>query len=134
MDGPQACTCWSPIYDLKQQRTIAPGQKPRVRSTPCLDCAYRGNSPERRGDPAYAGDADELERLVQAGEPFYCHQGIRRPVRYRHPSGAEVAGHAASYDPPIVNGVPYRADGTPADLCAGWSARRLQVVFAKEAR
>lgn len=31
--------------------------------------------------------------------------------------------HDAFEPPPIVNAVPYRADGTPAELCAGWSAR-----------
>jgi hypothetical protein len=124
--GAQACTCWEPVYDLAQQqpRTAVP----QVRATPCADCAYRGGSPERRGDPEYAGSGAELDRIVEAGEPFYCHQGIRRPVRYRHPSGAEVEGHAASYDPPIVVGVPHRADGAPADLCAGWAARRLRAL------
>ena len=28
------------------------------------------------------------------------------------------------YDPPIVDSVPYRTDGTPEELCAGWDARR----------
>jgi hypothetical protein len=45
------------------------------------------------------------------------------PVAYRHPSGAEIPGHPAGYDPPIVDGVPCKADGTPADLCAGWLLR-----------
>jgi hypothetical protein len=124
--GPQACTCWEPVYDLEQQPPKP--ARPSLRTKPCDDCAYRGGSPERRGDPDYAGDADELERIVQAGEPFFCHQGIRKPVGYQHPSGAYVKGHAASYDPPIVDGVPYRADGTAADLCAGWSARRLRIL------
>lgn len=125
--GPQHCTCWEPVYDLEQQepQTGPMGLRDRM----CGDCAYRKDSPERRGEDGYKGDADSLEEMVRAGEPFACHQGIRKPVKYRHPSGAEIAGHPAAYDPPVVEGVPYKADGTPADLCAGWAARRMKHMW-----
>lgn len=119
--GPERCTCWEPVYDL-EQRAPRPAA-PAVRPTACADCAYRPDSPERSGARGYAGDVDTLDELVEAGQPFYCHQGIRRPVRLRHPEGVEVDGHPADYDPPLVGGVPYRADGTPAEVCAGWAAR-----------
>lgn len=63
---------------------------------------------------------------MATGEPFACHQGMRRPVKWVHPSGAEVLGHPAGYAPPIVDGVPYKADGTPGDLCGGWFLRRVK--------
>jgi hypothetical protein len=121
--GPQRCTCWTPVYDLEQQE-VTPGLPlPPIPVQMCHDCAYRPHSPEREGDADVAGSGELLDELVRSREPFYCHQGIRHPVAYRHPSGAEIPGHPAGYDPPIVDGVPCKADGTPADLCAGWLLR-----------
>ncbi|MCI0582605.1 MAG: hypothetical protein L0227_06865 [Chloroflexi bacterium] len=112
-DGPAACTCWEPIFDarqLKPRTRIAP----ETRSKACVDCAYRVGSPERE-----RGEA--LEELPN----FWCHQGIRRPAAFRHPDGRvrPVPGYAESpdYRPPMIAGVPYRADGRPADRCAGWA-------------
>jgi hypothetical protein len=93
------------------------------------DCAFRPDSPERNGVEGYAnnGGLDDLSVLVDKGEAFYCHQGMRKPVRWRHPSGAVIDGHDPSYDPPIVLAsgvsVPHKASGIPADICAGWFAR-----------
>lgn len=122
--GPGRCTCWEPVYDLDQQepRTQEPAG---VRPEMCVDCAYRPGSPERRGEEDYKGDQDLLDALVVTGRPFWCHQGVRRPVKYRHPCGMEIEGHPAEYRPPLVAGRPYKADGSPSDLCGGWAARRL---------
>jgi hypothetical protein len=125
--GPHRCTCWEPVYDLEQQ-PLQPGRM-GLPSAMCADCAYRPGSPERRGEDGYNGSAEDLDDMVISGEPFACHQGIRKPVKWVHPSGAEVAGHPAGYDPPIVSGTPYKADGRPADLCAGWAARRLKHMY-----
>lgn len=126
--GPSRCTCWVPVYDLDQQ-PITPGLPTLPNPLRmCGDCAYRARSPERRGDETYAGDQDLLNELVENGTPFYCHQGIRLPIAWRHPSGAETAGHPGGYDPPIEGGVPYKADGAPANLCAGWLLRRARVT------
>lgn len=122
--GPHRCTCWVPVYDLEQQDPQ--GGHMGLRAEMCHDCAFRPNSPERRGEAGYQGSAEDLNDMVTGGSPFACHQGIRRPVKWVHPSGAEIPGHPADYSPPIVNGTPYKADGTPADLCAGWAARRLK--------
>jgi hypothetical protein len=124
-NGPHRCTCWKPIYDLKQRKP-KPGTA-QVRERACVDCAYRPDSPERAGADGYACNDGELEDIVQTGEVFYCHQGIRKPIKLRHPCGVVIDGHPASYDPPIVDRVPYRADGTPANICAGWAARRASV-------
>lgn len=128
--GPQRCTCWEPVYDLEQAspdpeaaRWLAAGIEPSTRRRMCGDCAYRPGSPERSGDETYAGDPEFLEHIAGAGERFWCHQGMRRPVLWRHPSGIEIPGHPGAYRPPKVGGVPYKADGTPGDLCAGWAAR-----------
>lgn len=128
--GPHRCTCWTPVYDLDQQpvdgqsvKLLAAGVEPVTRRLMCEDCAYRPGSPERSGDPSYVGDADRLEEIA-AADRFWCHQGIRKPVKWRHPSGVEIDAHPGAYRPPSHDGVPYRADGTPAELCAGWDARR----------
>lgn len=121
--GPHRCTCWLPVYDREQTPPVP--ADPVVRPDGmCGDCAYRPGSPEKRGDPDHAGDADQLEDLAAGAGRFFCHDGIRRPTKLVHPSGVEIPGHAADYDPPIRDGVPYRADGTPGFLCAGWDARR----------
>ncbi|MEV5710105.1 hypothetical protein [Actinoallomurus sp. NPDC052274] len=124
--GPDRCTCWTPVHDLDQQ-PVTPG--PPAAPDPlrmCGMCAYRPHSPERRGEAGYAGDEELLEELVATGRPFYCHAGIRRVTRWEHPGGVEVPGHPGAYDPPIIDGVPYRADGTPANLCGGWLLLRAK--------
>lgn len=137
MRGPQSCTCWKPIFDLEQvqpsaelARWLAAGITPVTRKRMCAACAYRPNSPERRGDPTYAGTEEGLDELALA-DRFWCHVGIRRPIAWRHRNGIVLAGHPGDYDPPIINGVPYRADGTPAELCAGWHARRRALLAAE---
>lgn len=138
--GPERCTCWVPVYDLEQaEPVVGPAG---FRDEMCADCAYRPRSPERRGDPDHLGTEEGLMALAAAGEPFFCHQGIRRAVRWEHrPEEAtavqcaevleaagdlrvgSVPGKPQQYLPPIIEGVPYRADGTPAQLCAGWARR-----------
>lgn len=125
--GPQRCTCWVPIYSHAEQGKpwqATPGQ----RETMCEDCAYRPDSPERNGDPNQRGsEPGELDRIAETSI-FWCHQGIRRLIAYEHPTlGFRVEPRGTSYDPPIINAIPYRADGTPAEKCAGWAARRAQI-------
>lgn len=110
IDHPDGCTCWEPIFDLEQQEprvTLVPGTRARR----CHDCAYRPDSPEReRGD--------DMEAL----DNFWCHQGIRRAVAYRHPDGrVRQVPEANDYQPPMGERWPFKADGTPADRCAGWA-------------
>lgn len=126
-DGPLACICWKPVYDEDQAEpdtAALAGANEKM----CADCAYRPRSPERTGDPTFKGDTAELDRIVKAGEPFWCHQGLRRPVKWVHPSGAEIPGHPAAYRPPIRGHIPYKADGSPADLCGGWMLRRMKAM------
>lgn len=120
--GPQYCTCWTPVFDTDQAEP-QPGD-PGTRGVLCQDCAYRPGSPERQGDERYNGDAGFLARIAEKGTPFFCHQGIRRAVKLVHPSGAEVEVPPGDYQPPVIDGVPYKADGSPGELCAGWAARR----------
>jgi len=125
--GPDRCTCWTEEHDLEQQPPQADLLPlPPVPVRMCADCAFRPNSPERTGVAGYQGDADSLDALVASGEPFWCHQGMRKVARLRHPSGAVIDGHPAAYDPPIVGSVPYKADGTPGNVCAGWLLRRAK--------
>ena len=121
LGGPQECACWKPVYGEAQQEAKA--GPPNVQPRPCGDCAYRGDSPERSGDETFYGDWDDLEDLAISGKPFYCHAGMRRKAQWAHPSGAVADGCPGDYDPPVVNGVPRKADGSPADLCGGWWAR-----------
>lgn len=128
--GAHGCTCWEPVHDLDQVPAQA-GAESGLRTQMCTDCAYRPGSPERRGAEHVAGDADLLDRIVETGRPFWCHQGIRRVTHWVHkPTGVTYVppeGLDAAYDPPIrrPDGLPFKADGTGADLCAGWAARRL---------
>lgn len=128
MFGPGRCTCWEPVYDLEQQ-PLQRGADAGTRDTKCVDCAYRPGSPERAGDPAAAADHEALLALARSGQTFWCHQGMRRPSRWRHPtSGVEIDGSTLNYEPPIADGKPWKADGTPGDLCAGWAAIRAREV------
>lgn len=128
--GPQHCTCWEPVYDTGQAEPV-PGSL-GMRTRMCHDCAYRPNSPEKRGEKGYQGDAETLDELVMNGELFVCHQGFRRVVKYVHPSGAEIPAHPADYAPSFIGGIPHKADGSPGDLCAGWSARRLHHMWREK--
>lgn len=122
--GPGYCTCWEPVYDLDQAEpdtTATPGVMPRR----CSDCAYLRKSPERADEYT----AEWLDRIAATGERFWCHDGLRRPTSWRHPSGVTIPGDPADYQPPIIDGVPYRADGRPGDLCAGWMARALKASW-----
>lgn len=129
MGGPNDCTCWEEVYDLDQAPVDADspaGVQPRL----CVDCAYRPDSPDRRGEEHVTGDQELLETLVETATPFWCHQGIRRVVALRHVRtgtlfAPEDGSFAAAYRPPQRAGRPYKADGSCGDLCAGWTARLL---------
>lgn len=120
--GLTACTCWEPVYDVDQANPDPDGPRD-VREAMCGDCAFRAGSPERET----VWHREELFALADRGEPFYCHDGMRRPSAWRHPQLGEVAGDPDDWAPPIINGLPFRADGRPAVLCAGWAARRTAV-------
>lgn len=116
------CTCWIPIYEPAQEADPQVGVLPPVRAECCFDCAYRNGSPERD-----RGEGDEL--IDVAGTPgnvFACHTGMRRVVAWKHPllGDCEIPAGPGDYRPPIIDGIAYRADGRPAELCAGWAAHR----------
>lgn len=118
--SPESCTCWVPVY-AEDQADIRPPERPEdltARPSMCGDCAFRPDSPER----AEPWTAEALYDSARAGTPFWCHDGMRRPLRWQHPDGRVVDGSPHDWQPPIVGGVPYRADGRPALLCAGWRA------------
>lgn len=124
--GPHRCTCWEPVYDIPEQGDPTPAPA-ATRDQMCQDCAYRPDSPERTGDPHQKAAAPgELDRIAHEST-FWCHTGMRRLVAYEHPIVGRVAPRGVSYDPPSIDAVPYKADGTPADRCAGWAARRVQL-------
>ncbi len=130
-NGPGGCTCWEPVHDLEQ----APVQvaEPAVRPECCHDCAYRTGSPESLGDGRYGlSDPGELEDFAgRAGKTrFFCHQGSRRVVAWRHPTGAvhPVPEDVRYYDSPVHDLVAYKADGAPQEICAGFAARRRQLI------
>lgn len=113
VDAPDGCTCWEPVYDLDQQPD-APGPR-RTRDVRCEDCAYRPGSPEH-GTGELPGPKSR---------PFYCHQGMRRVAAFRHPDGRELPAGPGDYAPPVRDGLPRKADGTPADRCAGWAQQKV---------
>lgn len=124
MRGPRACTCWREVHDLEQAEAV-PGE-PCARAKCCADCAYLPGSPER--EDGYGPDLAEL--ALDARGRFACHQGMRRVVAFRHPDGREIEAGPGDYAPTVVGNVAYKADGTPADLCAGWAAHRRAVEEA----
>jgi hypothetical protein len=125
--GGEHCTCWQPVLAARddgglqlvvEQAEIQAGPSCARRSA-CDDCAYRNGSPERLeagGDLPDYGTRD----------PFYCHDGMPLVVAWLHPSGAlrrdRIEAGKADYHPRIRSTTPYRTDGRPGVLCAGWAA------------
>jgi len=132
--GIDGCTCWRPEYDTEQAAPdygLIVEQGIDVRVSRCGDCAYRPDSPEN----AESYTADHLREIAASGELFWCHDGMRRPARWRHPQrDVVVEGSTADWRPPIIGAVPFRADGRPGLLCAGWAGegRRQERLMAKE--
>lgn len=128
MNGPTGCTCWEPIFDTEQAEP-QPHEGPLpVRPLWCRDCAYRKGSPERE-------DEYEEEALIEVARTgkrvFMCHQGMRRVVSLRHPETGRVLDAApGDYRPPEDGKVSWKADGTVADVCAGWAAYSKRGVKA----
>lgn len=124
MGGPERCTCWKAVHDHGQAEPQE--GPPSIRAAMCGDCAFRKDSPERTGDRRYQhSEEGEVDDLALGRGVFMCHQGMRRKLALVHPSGARVQLDTDDYDPPVIDGRAYKADGSPADLCAGfWSARR----------
>jgi hypothetical protein len=117
--GPADCTCWTPVYDVEQAPPKAfNAEQLEARPERCADCAFRPGSPEL-ADPYMR---EELLALPARGEPFWCHDGMRRPVWWEHPTRGRVPGGPDDWRPPQRGRVPFRADGRPALLCAGWAA------------
>lgn len=121
MYGPDRCTCWTAVYEIDQHEPRPPqrAEDIEVQTRMCGDCAFRKGSPER----AEGFLEEALHSMAEAGQPFYCHDGMRRPAHWLHPDGRRVEGSTADWRPPIIAGLPYRADGRPGLLCAGWMAR-----------
>lgn len=119
--GPDSCNCWVPVFDVDQAEPVMPASPAdfEVQRRVCGDCAYRKDSPER----ADSYTEETLLALPAEGQAFYCHEGMRRPVLWKHPDGRMVAGSPDDWQPPTVRGVPFRIDGRPGLLCAGWAAR-----------
>lgn len=124
--GPRSCTCWEPVFDQPQHEPVGDCSRSARRHALCHDCAYRPGSPER-SDPETAGG---LMSLPEVGQPFYCHQGMRRLVRWEHPDGRTYTPDRDDYHPGYAEDVPLKADGTPAAICEGW--RRLQRAHLRQ--
>lgn len=124
--GPERCTCWVPVYDRDQAEpdTSTP---PTTRTTCCYDCAYCNGSPERT---TYDEEGELLDCAGDLRAAFWCHQGDRKVIEWRHPDGRVFPQEREHYAPPIVDGVPYRADGRAGERCAGWAAHRTRLTGA----
>ena len=124
MRGVHACTCWEPEYSTRRRKPIE-GIEAKPRPSPCDDCAYRPDSAERQNERG----SEFLDDLTRGQGTFWCHHGMAYIVRWRHPSGMVVeaprdeVGAIDTWAPRIVENVPYKASGRPADQCAGWAAR-----------
>lgn len=125
--GPHACTCWEPTFDVDQTPLEDAGEPPAeipTRDKCCHDCAYRQGSLERE-----RGEGEYLEDVASGpGKEFWCHQGVRRVVTFKHPDGRELPAGDGDYRPPVGppdRPIVWKADGTPGERCAGWSALRM---------
>jgi hypothetical protein len=135
LDGPRACTCWIEVFS-EPQADPRPGPPPVPDPLrPCEPgerdggCAYRAGSPEKRGEPGYGADAADLDQIAASGQPFFCHAGMRYLIGYVHPpTGTAWSPAQGDFRPPIVGGVPYRANGEPGFVCAGWLLRRYALT------
>lgn len=100
--------------------------KPATRTKCCDDCAYRNGSPERAEED---GTDELLAHAMTPGQEFWCHQGCRRVVAFRHPDGRELPAGDGDYRPPVGpedRPIVWKADGTPGERCAGWAAHASQ--------
>lgn len=130
--GYERCECWEPVYDVEQADPVLPVAEGsiEVRAARCGDCAFRRGSKERSEEYT----EDELLGLAAAGTPFWCHDGMRRPKWYEHPVLGRVKASGDDWRPPQVAGVPFRRDGQPGLLCAGWAqeVRRQERLATSE--
>lgn len=124
--GASRCTCWEPVFDLEQEPLENGGKPPEEigqRTKCCQDCAYRNGSPERE-----RGEGDRLDDWALDGRSeFWCHQGVRKVVAWRHPDGRELPAAEGDYRPPQTSEprpAIWKADGTVGERCAGWAATR----------
>ncbi len=121
MNGPAGCTCWRAVYnvDAEPMRAGPMGRRQQM----CADCAYRPDSPERQATTGAACSAEEPGGLPVVPGVFVCHQGMKVQIGVRHESTgvfvAEPPGVVASYDGRTWAGRAWKANGEPADLCAG---------------
>lgn len=112
--GHERCSCWTPVLDLVPSRDLQAGPM-RVRKKSCHDCAYRAGSPERE---AAGGALPDYGR----SQPFLCHQGMPRAVRFVHPpTGAVIEVDGDDYHPVTAGERAWLADGRLAEYCAGWA-------------
>ncbi|MCB1147360.1 MAG: hypothetical protein KDK38_11195 [Leptospiraceae bacterium] len=119
-NGPRGCNCWHPVYDLEQNK-IYDTEQPviNVRKKKCNDCAFKHNSPEYQDDSIYNIRGN-----------FYCHQGMRKIIAWKHENG-DIVNHNVNcddYDPPIKKNIPYTANGSPAKICRGWYSRNKRFL------
>lgn len=127
-NGPTHCECW--VAEYSDDRQKPKGGDMQLRVTQCQDCAYRHDSAEWN-DPV---ERAKLIAHALGDGVFSCHQGTPYVVRWRHPEGMvieaerDAAGNINTYEPLIIGSTPFKANGEPADLCAGYATRRLQYM------
>lgn len=114
-DG-EECTCWTSRLTVEPTDRLQEGP-PVIRRTMCGDCAYRPGSRERE-------EADGDPPGYSRARPFYCHTGMARAVGYSHP---DVPGEVpdvtnSDYRCYLFADRAWKANGAPAELCAGWAA------------
>lgn len=117
MSGGEECTCWTAVLDGAPTRLVQEGPH-LIRRRMCADCAYRPGSREREDR---GGDPPDFSREAR----FYCHTGMPLAVGYQHPAldtAVVPAPTTDDYRPFVRDGQAWKADGRPAELCAGWAA------------
>jgi hypothetical protein len=81
--------------------------------SPCHDCAFRADSPERE-----SGTIRDVMASVEIGQPFHCHVGMHLDGRGRY-QPLETDGRGMPIGHPI---------------CAGWNTARAKFLARAERR
>jgi hypothetical protein len=114
--GPERCTCWEPVLQPEQ---APPQQGPcNVAKRMCSGCAFKPGLAE--SDPIVANVVDRSMR----SQAFFCHHEVTAIVAWRHPAGFEKPAGPDRHTAPTNGWWGARADGRPAELCAGWMAAK----------
>lgn len=112
--------CWSVWERLRPEDAYLTDGEQLAFKTPCDNCAFRGNSDERRDAAGWRG----LQQELALGGRFYCHKGV--PLKQKID---EIKAGAIGFDfPKVQKTIDFAGDTLPYEtydieqmrLCRGY--------------